>query len=84
LRVATAEGEGSRHQGPKPLNDGAWEFDDLSLSIHPAAVPGKDVARFFIPHQQADILEDFERGLVDAFDLFRCEEGGKCYQWITS
>ena len=75
--VAAEKGKGRGQHGPVFFHHRRWEFDDLRRGIHPAAVPVKDEARFFITHQQPDLLEDFQRGCMGAFNLFLGKKGGK-------
>ena len=82
LGIAAVEGESRRQHGPVLLDHGRWELDDLRLGIHLAAVLLEDRARLFIPHQQADILEDLQGGGVRAFDLLLGEKGGEVDQRI--
>ena len=39
-------------------------------------MPGEDGARFFIAHEQANILKNLQGGSMCAFDLLLREKGG--------
>ena len=78
--IAAMEGKGRRQHGPVLLDHGGRELDDLCLGLHLATVLLEDRARLFVPHQQADVLEDLQGGGVRAFDLLLREKGGKVDQ----
>ncbi len=56
----------------------------LGLVVDLRPVGGKDLPGALVAHQQAYLFQDLEGGVVDAFNLFWCEEFGILFDhWVA-
>ena len=79
LRVAAVERELRRIGRAEMLDHLAREFDHERVGIGQAAMFGQAFSGLFVSHQQAHILKDFQRCLVNAFYLLWGQEFGKLW-----
>ena len=63
-RIAPAQGDRRGYQGTEFLDYGRGYAHQFCFMIDHRAVVRESIPRFFIANQEADLLKDFERGLV--------------------